>query len=234
MPFLKVLTTMIKIATSSKFTGIRLSKVKKLDGIRSWSLEAGPTCPGSYDKNGNVIDVCEGCYAKGGNYKRFPHVNESRRHNRHDWKRDEWVSDMIAELDNDRYFRWFDSGDIYHKGLANKILLVCSQTQWVKHWIPTRSYKIKSIHRILVKINALPNVVVRYSSDSIVGDYGRIHGSTIIPNKTADDSQLSICKSYETGRCNGCRNCWDKKVCVVAYPAHGKKMLKLIGRHTGD
>ena len=30
------------------------------------------------------------------------------------------------------------------------------------------------------------------------------------------------------GKCATCRLCWSKDVAVVAYPAHGKKMLKHI------
>ncbi len=216
----------IQVKTNPK-AKVKLSRVSKLDGIRSWSLEAGTTCPGSFDGRGNIVDACEGCYAKGGNY-RFPRVNNVRQYNRKDWKRDDWVFDMMTELDNDRYFRWFDSVDIYHPELAKKILLVCKNTPWVKHWIPTRSYKVQSIYRILIKLSALSNVVVRYSSDSVEGGYEHIHGSTIIPSTTCDDRQLTICMSYKTGRCNGCRNCWNKSIKIIAYPAHGRRMIKLI------
>jgi hypothetical protein len=54
-----------------------------------------------------------------GNY-RFPNVKQPRESNQKDWKRDAWVADMVAELDNDRYFRWFDSGDVYSLKLAEK------------------------------------------------------------------------------------------------------------------
>jgi hypothetical protein len=30
------------------------------------------------------------------------------------------------------------------------------------------------------------------------------------------------------GKCGGCRSCWDKSVSLIAYPAHGKKMNKVI------
>ena len=119
---------------------VRFSRVTKLDGIRSWSIPAGATCPGSFNSDGSLVDACIGCYAKGGHYH-YPTVKQPREENQTDWKRDDWVSDMVAELDFDRYFRWFDSGDIYHPDLAIKILEVVRQTPWVKHWIPTRSRK---------------------------------------------------------------------------------------------
>ena len=90
---------------------IRLSKAGKMP-CRSWSLQAVDTCPGARKSNGELVDACDGCYARTGNYN-YPNVKAPRIHNREDWKRKEWVSEMGEEIDsNDRYFRWFDSGDI--------------------------------------------------------------------------------------------------------------------------
>ena len=206
----------------------KFSRVKKLDGIRSWSLQAGISCPGSYDSDGEIVDACLGCYAKYGHYN-FPNVKAPRLHNMQDWKRDDWEQDMLKELDNDRYFRWFDSGDIHHHLLASKILNICEKSVWVKHWIPTRSYKTPKIFDVVEQIKRLPNVVVRYSSDSIIGEYDDLHGSTIIPGFETDDLNLTVCESHlSNGQCNGCRKCWNPDVKVIAYPAHGRKMLKLI------
>lgn len=100
---------------------IRISVTSKLDGIRSWSLQALDTCPGSVASPGVLVDACKGCYATTGNY-RYPNVKAPRIENREDWQRLEWVDDMVKALDSDRYFRWFDSGDMYTLGLAEKIL----------------------------------------------------------------------------------------------------------------
>jgi len=91
---------------------IKLSKTSKLDGIMSWSLQALDTCPASRDSNGELVPACRGCYATTGNY-RFKNVKAPREFNREDWQRAGWVSDMTAALDSSRYFRWFDSGDMY-------------------------------------------------------------------------------------------------------------------------
>jgi hypothetical protein len=79
-----------------------------------------------------------------GNY-RFPNVKAPRVHNREDWKRDAWVDDMVSELDNDRYFRWFDSGDVYDIRLARKIYEVMKRTPWCLHWLPTRMHKFAKV-----------------------------------------------------------------------------------------
>jgi len=47
---------------------IRISVTSKLDGIRSWSLQALETCPGSIESPGVLVDACKGCYATTGNY----------------------------------------------------------------------------------------------------------------------------------------------------------------------
>ncbi len=52
---------------------VKLSVTSKLDGIRSWSLQALETCPGSLGSNGELVDACRGCYATQGNY-RYPNV----------------------------------------------------------------------------------------------------------------------------------------------------------------
>jgi hypothetical protein len=73
---------------------IKLSKTSKLDGILSWSLQALDTCPGSKDSLGELVPACQGCYATTGNY-RFANVKKPREFNREDWKRDDWVEDMV-------------------------------------------------------------------------------------------------------------------------------------------
>ena len=210
---------------------IRFSRVKKLDGIRSWSLPAGDSCPGSYKPDGSLIDPCKGCYAKGGNYHR-PNVKQPRQENMVDWRRSDWVADMVKHLDHDRYFRWFDSGDVYHPELALKILKVMELTWWVKHWLPTQSHTLPRIRTTLDKMSGLSNVRVRYSSDSINGEYEDEHGSVIIPTPETTDDTLTVCMAYanKDGVCDFCRKCWDKEVGIIAYPAHGSAMLRLIAK----
>ena len=206
---------------------IKLSKASKMP-CRSWSLEALRTCPASKDVNGDLVDACKGCYATEGNY-RFPSVKGSREHNRVDWKRDEWVNDMVQELDNDRYFRWFDSGDMYDIKLADKILEVMTLTPWVNHWLPTRMHKINKFKKVLDVMASLPNVVIRLSSDSVRGQ--TVPGnttSTIIGQDQLGTFTGTVCKSYENqGKCGTCRACWSKDIPVIAYVQHGNRMKKV-------
>lgn len=208
---------------------IKLSKTSKLDGILSWSLQAIDTCPASKDANGDLVPACRGCYATTGNYN-YPNVKAPRAFNREDWKRDQWADDMIAALDSSRYFRWFDSGDMYAIELAEKMLQVMAATPWVKHWLPTRMHKFAKFAPVIAAMEALPNVVVRRSSDSVDGQ--TVRGATSSTIFSADDqlpAGATVCRAYEHGgKCNGCRACYSKDVPVIAYKAHGVKMAKVI------
>ena len=207
---------------------IKLSKAGKMP-CRSWSLQAIDTCPASIGSDGELVDACKGCYATTGNY-RFPNVKKPREHNKEDWQRDSWVDDMVAELDNDRYFRWFDSGDMYHIQLARKMLEVMKRTPWVRHWLPTRMDKFAKFGLVLLEMNSLPNVVVRLSSDSVIGEtIPGANTSTIIPTPEKATTEMTVCEAYSRdGKCGPCRKCWDKDVNVIAYPAHGREMIKVI------
>ena len=207
---------------------IKLSKTSKLDGILSWSLQAIDTCPGSIDKaTGGLVPACQGCYATTGNYN-YPNVKAPRISNKEDWQRSEWVSEMVIALDSSRYFRWLDSGDIYSVDLAEKVYQVMSLTPWVKHWLPTRMYKFKKFAKVLDKMQALPNVVVRFSSDSVTGEIvPGVTTSTIFSDQLPTGAKE--CEAYKhDGKCNGCRACYSKDVPVIAYKAHGMKMAKVI------
>jgi hypothetical protein len=230
------LNTKIKFSTPSKMP------------CYSWSLQAIETCPASIKANGELVDACKGCYATEGTY-RFGVVKDARAFNKEDWKRDEWVSEFITALDNQRYFRWFDSGDAYHTNLLSKMYEICLQTGHCKHWIPTRMYKFKKFKEPLNRLNSLPNVTVRFSSDSVLGEFTEgVHGSTILPDRR-DMHGVTRCNAYRTdkwgntisdaefdklsttkdyGYCGSCRACWNKDVPVIGYVAHGTKMKSVV------
>tara|TARA_R110000803_G_C11843907_1_gene304953 strand:+ start:45 stop:698 length:654 start_codon:yes stop_codon:yes gene_type:complete len=206
---------------------MKISKVGKLNS-RSWSLEALETCPASKGSDGELVPACKGCYAVGGNY-RFQNVKDARSHNKRDWKRSEWVADMIEELDSDRYFRWFDSGDMYSLALAEKMYEICKATPWTKHWIPTRMHKFKKFRDVIDRLNDLDNVVVRLSSDGVNGEIVQEakYSSTIIPFINSV-TVATVCNApLQEGKCKKCRACWSKDVKVIAYAGHGAKMKKI-------
>jgi len=228
VPSIKPITATIKGDNMTQAKP-RFSKPSKMP-CRSWSLQALDTCPASKKPDGELVDACKGCYATTGFYA-MGSVKAPREHNREDWKHSDWVDVMVAELDNDRYFRWFDSGDLYSLALAEKVLEVMRRTPWCNHWLPTRMHKFEKFAPVLAEMEKLPNVVVRLSSDSVTGEtvQGAATSSTIIPTVSHSLPSMSVCEAYERGgKCATCRLCWSKDVAVVAYPAHGKKMIKHI------
>jgi hypothetical protein len=208
---------------------VKLSKTSKLDGIQSWSLEALETCPGSVGSDGKLVAACSGCYATTGMYA-FSTVKAPRAFNKEDWQRDGWVADMIQALAKAKYFRWFDSGDMYSLGLAEKIYMVMAGTPHVKHWLPTRMAKFPKFQPIIAAMQRLDNVMVRFSSDAVDGTFtAGVHGSTILVDSSTVPEGVTVCGAYNHGgKCNGCRACYSKDVAVVGYPAHGRKMAKVI------
>jgi len=151
-------------------------------------------------------------------------------HNRDDWKRELWVQDMVRLIENETHFRWFDSGDAYSVRLARKILEVMRLTPGTRHWLPTRMWKFVKFEPVLAAMNALPNVVVRFSSDDIHGERvpGRFTSVIFDPADAAQARDAHICPAYkQDGKCGDCRACWDRDVPVIGYPQHGRKMARV-------
>jgi hypothetical protein len=59
-----------------------LSRTSKL-GCFSWSLQALETCQGSIGKDGQLVEVCQGCYATQGFYH-MPDAISLRKNNKED------------------------------------------------------------------------------------------------------------------------------------------------------
>lgn len=209
-------------------SSVKLSVTSKL-GVKSWSLQALETCPASRDDKGELVPACAGCYATSGTYH-YSNVKKVRADNKEAWKMNTFVSDFVEALQNERYFRWFDSGDMYTLELAEKMYTIMLQTPWVNHWLPTRMKKFSKFADIISKMEALPNVKVRFSADSVDGTYTKgLHGSVIVPSADKADSNTFVCKAPENeGKCGTCRACYDKNVDLIGYIAHGVKMKKVI------
>ena len=206
----------------------KVSRTSKL-GTFSWSLQAVTDCPGSVGADGQLVDACKGCYATAGCYN-FPDTKKVRADNKLAWQEADWVDVMVAKLKKQTHFRWFDSGDVYALKLAEKMLAVMQATPNTKHWLPTRMAKFPKFQPILAAMQALPNVMVRFSSDSVNGTFTpQLHGSTIIPDATSAPAGVTVCHApAQGGKCLDCRACYDKSVAVIGYVAHGKKMAKVI------
>lgn len=221
---------MPKISQTSKMK-IRGAKVG------SWSLPAGPSCPGSVI-DGKIAEVCAGCYAKKGMY-RFPTVKGVREYNKDDYKKDDWVERMVKQVSKYDYFRWFDSGDIESAMLAIKIAHVIELTPSTKHWLPTRSDKIPQIKAHIIAnpnlihfpgsgtIQNYKNVAVRLSADNIGLDKPERPGvnSYVIRHSDLFEAAkrgIHLCPVTAPGStqksCDTCTMCYTNN--PVAYMLH--------------
>ena len=204
----------------------KTSKLKSIDengkafNVNSWSLPALKTCLGSKDENGEIVPICKKCYATKGFYV-FGCVKKTREENIEAWKCDSWVADMIDILKKEKYFRWFDSGDLYSLDLAEKIYSVMVETPNCYHWLPTKMFKFSKFYDILNKMQALKNVMVRFSSDSIDGSFiDGIHGSVVIPHKDFNINAYVCPATKNKTQCGVCKACYDKNIPVIAYVLH--------------
>jgi len=84
----------------------------------------------------------------------------------------------------------------------------------------------------LEKRQKLPNVMVRYSSDSIHGQYDpELHGSSVAPLVLLDVTERKVCKACTRDHeCGKCRDCWGKSVPMIIYPTHGRKMNRIVAK----
>ena len=188
----------------------KLSRTSKMP-CYSWSLQAGIKC----------VIKCKYCYAKRGNYN-FPSVINAMANRDKDWRLNNWVERMTIALEGERYFRWFDSGDLYCQTLIDKIVSVCIATPNTKHAIPTKAY-----YNPKLKLNSLANldnVVLRYSTLAIDNlDELSNHNATVVTkyipiNKGTINCPVGLDKNKHN--CDNCRACWSKKVKTIYFRKH--------------
>ena len=140
-----------------------LSQTSKMP-CRSWGISATKCKTGSKlaKKQGTV---CHNCYALKGAYV-WPSVRKAHERRLSLINTSGWVDNMVAAINGDEYFRWFDSGDIQDDNHLVAIVRVVIATPKTKHWLPTKEYLI--IARFMRKHGKFPkNLIVRVSSPNI-------------------------------------------------------------------
>jgi len=173
--------------------------------------------------------VCEGCYALSGNYQRYklPFKMQPKTEKINNLK---WVDAMTKLILNQgskkdsNYFRWHDSGDIQSVEHLRKIVLVCLKTPKVKHWIPTREYRI--VKEYLNKYGQFPsNLVLRLSAHMIDKNAPMLkYKGQFLPTSTVHKNKPAFgteCESYKNdNECKECRLCWNPKINNISYKYH--------------
>ena len=155
---------------------------------------------------------CFGCYAKKGNYTRYPAIKKAQYYRLDSLARDSWTTAMVAQIKRQKWFRWHDAGDLQSSDHLRKIFEVCRLTPGTKHWLPTQERRYLPLPGSSVP----DNLVIRLSSSKIDGPRSTAwsHTSSVV---TKD---ASCPAPQQGGKCKECRVCWNKKIKHVSYAKH--------------
>lgn len=208
---------------------IKLSMTRKMGKeVGAFGLPAGTTCIASIDKEGNILPVCKACYGKQGSY-RYQNVKNRRLLNLKLTTQPQFVDEMVMSVQSNgcKYFRFFDSGDIYSKELANKIYSICKRTPKVKYWIASKTLGLKEYTSQLRKLQSLPNVSVRVSYGYLDMKPPKVYNAIVAPIGSKVSKKFYLCPATEShGSCGVCKKCWDKGG-TICYRLHGQSAKKL-------
>ena len=186
------------------------TKTSKMPGL-SYSLPAWEC------KTGWKLAQIEGtpcffCYAKKGNYTRYPAIKAAQYRRLKAIEHPQWVEAMAARIKNLKWFRWHDAGDVQSVDHMTKILEVCKLTPDTKHWLPTQE------RQYLPAPEEVPdNLIIRLSAAKVDGTAGNAwsHSSTVVT-----DGSPSCPAPTQGGKCLDCRACWNKDIKNVSYGKH--------------
>ena len=196
-------------------TLIRLGKTSKMRGY-SFGLDARNCITGSKLRKIKG-SVCEKCYAMKGNYN-FPSVRKNKETNLKHLESEYFVYVMTYQLQDIKYFRLFDSGDIPHMEALKKIVQIAENTPKTKHWLPTREIKI--IQEYLKKNTFPKNLVVRVSAPMVDGPPPKGFKNTSTVHKNEKAIGFDCVSRFQGNQCLTCTACWDKRIKNISYKEH--------------
>lgn len=116
----------------------------------------------------------------------------------------------------DRYFRWFDSGDLQGPNHLRNIATIARHTRDVLHWLPTREYDTVRACR-----GEIPeNLTIRISAHRVDAPPPSWWPTTSTVTSVQEGGE-GICPAPDQdGHCGECRACWDGEVGNVVYRLH--------------
>jgi len=201
-----------------------LSKPNKMPGF-AIGLPASRCKTGSKLRNVKG-SVCSDCYACKGFYKAYKSVAEAQE-NRFKSLYDlpVWVEAMTFLInkrsDKHKVFRWHDSGDLQSMEHLHAIVHVALNTPSVRHWLPTKEYKL--IQEYLEHWTFPSNLTVRVSM-AMKGKAPSETQKEMWPCTSTVDSGTGFSCPVKSGTegCDtyNCRACWDRSVENVNYHSH--------------
>ena len=192
-----------------------LSKASKMPA-RSYGLPA-QACKVGGQLRAVKGSTCENCYAYDRGMYGFPVVKAAQARRLATLTRDDWAASMARAINNDKYFRCHDSGDIQSLDHFAKIVEVARLTPDCLHWLPTREAAVVASYT-----GPLPdNLIVRVSAAMIDGPAPKrfAHTSTV-HSKTIPVNSHTCPAPQQDNTCGDCRACWSKDVKNVSYHEH--------------
>ena len=156
--------------------------------------------------------TCHGCYALKGRYN-FKYTKIAMARRLAALQDSRWIRAMVTLMQGRKYFRWHDSGDIQSSWHLKRILEVCKQTPETSHWLPTREAQLLA----LMDPDVIPkNLIIRLSATKVNGAASKSWPWT----STVSTKDKTCPASDQGGKCQSCRQCWDRSIKNVQYAKH--------------
>ena len=198
----------MKVNEALKITD-SFTRTSKMPGL-SYSLPAWE-CKTGWKLSQVEGTPCFYCYAKKGNYTRYPAIKAAQYRRLEAMKHPDWVQAMAAVIKRQKWFRWHDAGDVQDQQHLQKIFEICRLTPETNHWLPTREAWIKD------HLASKPdNLVIRFSApmvDQAAPDSWPNTSEVVTAGATCPAAQ-------QDNECRDCRNCWNPEIKVIKYGKH--------------
>jgi hypothetical protein len=134
---------------------------RKTGDNSSFDITPVGSCPGSTEE-------CRSkCYAVN-LMKAYTNVRNKYERNFEFSQTDEFVPHMVDNIPSG-IMRIHVSGDLYSKGYVNKWIEIAKARPDVTFYLYTRSWRVRSMKRVILDLASLPNVTVNLSVDSETG-----------------------------------------------------------------
>jgi hypothetical protein len=165
--------------------------------------------------------VCYGCYALKGNYQ-YQSVAVAHMRRLAGIASPLWALALATQikLSGTKWHRWHDSGDIQSLEHLGKICRVAELTPKVKHWLPTREFKMLTDY--IAAGGIIPrNLTIRVSATMVDGPATKQWPITSTVHTVTVPAGARECPAPKQGNnCGSCRACWNPNVKQVSYHKH--------------
>ena len=138
----------------------------------------------------------------------------------------EWIDNMAfiinKRAENNKEFRWHDSGDLQSLAHLERIVAVVKATPTVNHWLPSKEYAVIREYLKLHPEGFPSNLCVRVSAP-MVGQILKDSAACSLPTSSinvADSFQCPVKNGSEGCDTYACRACWSNDCKNVNYRKH--------------